>query len=1210
MPQIGPTKINKKIKDKYSVVSNAFRLSKVKNAELDKYHKAPKDLVVAEVGDVKQEEFFPQVKLGRWGDTENDNEVNFSVRLQHSEKGTESVGSDDDKITWEKGNLKAEFYDYNEGEGGYKFVWYLKRKPKTNKLTFSLQTKGLKFYYQSPLTQKITDEQKAKGYTATETDIFDENGKVVAHRPENVVGSYAVYHESKGGMVDKDGKDYKTGKAFQIYRPHLIDANGKEAWGILSIDTNAGTYSVEIPQAFLDTAVYPIKSNDTFGYTSEASTASWAYVDNFVGSAFTFPSGGGTVSSISFLTNQSIVANAKGIICRKITKNIVSDGISVAIAISRYSKTWQTADYETSPVLTGGIGYIFGFVPSNDAYTFYDTGDANQGYLDNNSYDSPQDLGNVTLSTNKFSVYVTYTANSSSMTEVIEGHAAYTDAVFCYATGGTCYSTNGGNIRMGYRDGPSYGNCDVAVRFTTVAIPQGATINDAYFLYEAQDTDASTDNVKIYGEDVDDAAMPSTTFANADSPTNKTPTTAYVEWTLPNQTDNESYISPDIKTVIQEIVDREGWSSGNDMCILIRNNGATENHNALNTAGKFVLYITYTEGGGTSASLSPSTSISASPSLSPSTSTSTSPSVSESSSISASTSESVSPSVSESTSESVSPSISESSSISASTSPSTSASVSPSTSISQSPSVSPSTSVSSSPSIGISSSVSPSLSESISASFSESISTSASPSVSESSSISASLSESVSSSVSPSISSSSSISASLSISISPSLSESQSQSISPSISSSSSISASLSSSLSESISESISSSISFSQSESISPSISESSSISSSVSSSQSSSLSPSISESSSISSSISPSISSSQSISVSPSLSESISSSLSESLSESISPSLSESVSSSISESSSISASKSTSTSPSISESSSVSASLSESISPSISESSSISASTSPSLSQSVSASLSISQSPSLSVSLSISISPSSSPSPSDSPSISISISPSISSSLSPSISDSSSISSSKSESNSPSLSISVSPSISESSSISASQSPSVSESISSSISESISPSISESSSISESISPSLSESISPSQSSSISPSVSESISLSVSASLSTSASPSLSESISASLSPSLSESISPSISSSLSASVSPSISASVSPSLSESISSSLSISVSPSISPSVSPSPSPVDIDIILYTKPRKTNLFTNKKVVNLFTKIKRTILTSNRK
>ena len=233
-----PQKLPKEITDKYSIINNAFRLDKIVNAEKDVYKNEPKDEINVEIGDTKQTDFYPQVKLQRWS-----NEVNFSVRLKQDDYSGAVISTDKDKIVWEKGNFKIENY---ENENGYKYVWYLKEKPASNKIEFTIQSKGLDFFYQPELTQ----EEKDKG----------------AIRPENVVGSYAVYHQTKGVMNDINSKDYKAGKAFHIYRPHLTDAVGKETWGNLHIEN--GLYEITIPQDFLDKAVYPIKSNDTFGYES------------------------------------------------------------------------------------------------------------------------------------------------------------------------------------------------------------------------------------------------------------------------------------------------------------------------------------------------------------------------------------------------------------------------------------------------------------------------------------------------------------------------------------------------------------------------------------------------------------------------------------------------------------------------------------------------------------------------------------------------------------------------------------------------------------------------------------------------------------------------------------------------------------------------------------------------------------------------------
>ena len=106
------------------------------------------------------------------------------------------------------------------------------------------------------------------------------------------------------------------------------------------------------------------------------------------------------------------------------------------------------------------------------------------------------------------------------------------------------------------------------MRFLNITIPQGATIATAYLILTASVTrSGSTGNTRISAEDVDDAI----TFAN-DSAAFDTRwaarTTARVNWdAIPAWTVETEYDSPEIKTVIKEIVDRGGWASGQDMVI-------------------------------------------------------------------------------------------------------------------------------------------------------------------------------------------------------------------------------------------------------------------------------------------------------------------------------------------------------------------------------------------------------------------------------------------------------------------------------------------------------------------------------------------------------------------------------------------------------------------------------------------------------------------
>ena len=146
-------------------------------------------------------------------------------------------------------------------EGGYEFDITLKEKPISNKIEFSIETKGLNFFYQSKLTQK--------------------HREAGMKRPENIDGSYAVYHKTKGGLNSAYGKNYNSGKAFNILRPKIIDSAGTEVWGELNIDIENKTLTITIPQDFLDNGVYPIRhaAGLTFGYdTVGGSSGFWTHV--------------------------------------------------------------------------------------------------------------------------------------------------------------------------------------------------------------------------------------------------------------------------------------------------------------------------------------------------------------------------------------------------------------------------------------------------------------------------------------------------------------------------------------------------------------------------------------------------------------------------------------------------------------------------------------------------------------------------------------------------------------------------------------------------------------------------------------------------------------------------------------------------------------------------------------------------------------------
>jgi hypothetical protein len=139
--------------------------------------------------------------------------------------------------------------------------------------------------------------------------------------------------------------------------------------------------------------------------------------------------------------------------------------------------------------------------------------------------------------------------------------------------GGTSISTSGSEERI-------QEDRDLAVRFQSVAVPQGARITRAKLYCTPGDwsngnmTDwYSSVVVRMYGEDADTSAAWST-YANY---AGRTRTTAFVDWAVqlngwgrPGDIGENTDDLPEITSIVQEIVDRDGWASGNDLSIFLQ----------------------------------------------------------------------------------------------------------------------------------------------------------------------------------------------------------------------------------------------------------------------------------------------------------------------------------------------------------------------------------------------------------------------------------------------------------------------------------------------------------------------------------------------------------------------------------------------------------------------------------------------------------------
>ena len=113
------------------------------------------------------------------------------------------------------------------------------------------------------------------------------------------------------------------------------------------------------------------------------------------------------------------------------------------------------------------------------------------------------------------------------------------------------------------------GNRLSALRFKNLSIPQGAEITEAYISFTSTEYRSESTAIRIYGQDVNDASYFSSSNYDISS---RTKTSAYTTWVMDNTWNTDyTYNSDDISSVVEEIVNRSGWSSGNDMAFILQN---------------------------------------------------------------------------------------------------------------------------------------------------------------------------------------------------------------------------------------------------------------------------------------------------------------------------------------------------------------------------------------------------------------------------------------------------------------------------------------------------------------------------------------------------------------------------------------------------------------------------------------------------------------
>lgn len=261
-----------------------------------------------------------------------------------------------DKVVWNSQGVEFNIYAKNETDILPKSLEYEliiddkyagTSKP-IESIIFPLSSSGLKFYYQPT----FSDEWYAR------------NGMVA---PDYIKGTYAVYYNKSGDYTRLGGKNYKTGKAFHIFKPELIDAKGNRIYADLHISDGYMVIDLRGVQDWLSKAVYPVIIDPTIGYTSIGAAGCLINADDALAMTVQTPAAGsieaigmtGSFGQLLTDTNNIKMAiwnYADGGAVQGVTPEVTAEQSLPSFPAT----TWQSANFSAPVSLSSSTNYSIG----------------------------------------------------------------------------------------------------------------------------------------------------------------------------------------------------------------------------------------------------------------------------------------------------------------------------------------------------------------------------------------------------------------------------------------------------------------------------------------------------------------------------------------------------------------------------------------------------------------------------------------------------------------------------------------------------------------------------------------------------------------------------------------------------------------------------------------------------------------------------------
>ncbi|MEW7291446.1 InlB B-repeat-containing protein [Aquimarina sp. 2304DJ70-9] len=131
---------------------------------------------------------------------------------------------------------------------------------------------------------------------------------------------------------------------------------------------------------------------------------------------------------------------------------------------------------------------------------------------------------------------------------------------------------NSSDLEMVYDSYNSNGYQKIGLRFRSVQLPKNATINSAYLQFTADESNSAGAELEVSLHNSSDSPA----FSSSNNVSGRTTFSNKITWQPSSWTSNQSgnsQRSPNLKNMVQSLVNKSGWASGNDVSFIIKGKG-------------------------------------------------------------------------------------------------------------------------------------------------------------------------------------------------------------------------------------------------------------------------------------------------------------------------------------------------------------------------------------------------------------------------------------------------------------------------------------------------------------------------------------------------------------------------------------------------------------------------------------------------------------